>query len=216
MAVKLKKGQGVSLRKDENDLSQVTIGLGWDIAEEKSGGFLGGLFGKKKEEEYDLDVVAFLCAADGKIKNLGDIKDGHPSLLNGDVVFFNSLRHPSGQIWLTGDNRTGAGDGDDEQIIAKLSTVPEQCSKIAFIVQIYQGIERQHNFGKVKNAFIRAVDGKNKEMARFDLSGDATYAPFHSMIFAELEREASGWKFNAIGKPFETDTFVHILRDHYL
>lgn len=217
MAVKLKKGQGVSLRKDENDLSQVTIGLGWDIAEQKSGGLLGGLFGKKKdEEEYDLDVVALLCAADGKVKNLGDIKDGHPSLLNGDVVFFNSMRHPSGQIWLTGDNRTGAGDGDDEQIVALLATVPEHFRKIVFIVQIYQGIQRQQNFGKVKDAFIRAVDGKNKEMARFDLSGDATYAGFHSMIFAELEREAGGWKFNAVGKPFETDSFVHILRDHYL
>lgn len=216
MAVKLKKGQGVSLRKDVYDLSQVTIGLGWDIAEEKSSGFLGGLFGNKQTEDYDLDVVAFLCAADGKVKNLGSVENGHPNLKNGDVVFFNSLRHPSGYIHLTGDNRTGEGDGDDEQIIANLSALPEQYKKIAFIVQIYQGIDRKQHFGKVKNAFIHAVDGKGREMASFDLSGDATYAPHHSMIFAELERESTGWKFQAIGIPFETDTFVHILRDRYL
>jgi len=118
MAISLKKGQGVSLKKSENDLSMVTIGLGWDILEEKSG-FLGGLFAKKPAE-YDLDVVAFLCGADGKVHDLGKIENDRPSLVNGDVVFFNSMRHHSGQIWLTGDNRTGAGEGDDEQIIVSV------------------------------------------------------------------------------------------------
>lgn len=118
MTVSLRKGQGVSLRKNEFDLSSVTIGLGWDINEEKKG-LLGGLFGKK-EEEYDLDVIAFLCNDAGKVTDLGNVENGKPTLVNGDIVFFNSLRHKSGQIWLTGDNRTGAGDGDDEQIIAKL------------------------------------------------------------------------------------------------
>ena len=115
MAVSLKKGHGVSLKKNENDLSMVTIGLGWDIQETKKG-FLGGMFGAK-DAEYDLDVVAFLCGADGKVENLGRDSSGNATLVNGDIIFFNNMRHSSGQIWLTGDNRTGAGDGDDEQII---------------------------------------------------------------------------------------------------
>ncbi len=212
MAVTLKKGQGVSLKKNENDLDTVIIGLGWDVAEEKKG-FLGSLFGKK-EEEYDLDVIAFLCDGNGKVQNLGDQKDGRPTLINGDIVFFNNMRHHSGQIWSTGDNRTGAGDGDDEQLIVKLNGMPEQYKKIVFIVQIYGGAQKGQNFGKVKNAFIRAEDGKGREMLRFDLSGGAQYANCHSMLFAELVREAGGWKFEAIGSPSPADSFVEWLKQY--
>lgn len=212
MAISLKKGQGVSLRKDENDLSQVTIGLGWDVAEEKKG-LLGTMFGKK-EEEYDLDVVAFLCGIDGKVKNLGRDANGQATLKNGDVVFYNHMKHSSGHIWLTGDNRTGAGDGDDEQIIVNLNSLPEEYAKVVFVVQIYKGIENKQNFGKVKNAFIRAVDRKGKEMARFDLSGGEGYSNYCSLLFAELVREANGWKFNAIGTPSPSDTFVEHLKQY--
>lgn len=210
MAVKLKKGQGVSLKKTDYDLSRVTIGLGWDVNEKK------GLFSfLEKTEEYDLDVVAFLLGDNGKVNDLGASKNGKRSLENGDVIFFNNLQHHSGQIWLTGDNRTGAGDGDDEQIVVNLNALPERYAKILFVVQIYEGKQRKQNFSKVKNAFIRAVDAKNKEMVRFDLSGEPGYANFCSLIFAELVREGSGnWKFNAIGTPQETDSFAYILRDY--
>ena len=211
MTVSLRKGQGVSLRKNEFDLSSVTIGLGWDINEEKKG-FLGGIFGKK-EEEYDLDVIAFLCNAAGKVTDLGNVENGKPTLVNGDIVFFNSLRHKSGQIWLTGDNRTGAGDGDDEQIIVKLNSIDPKYEKIVFIVQIYNGEKLQQHFGKVQNAFIRAVDGKNVEMARFDLSGGVAFNGQRSMVFAELVRKSSGWKLNAIGEPSTSDSFVSHLRN---
>lgn len=206
MAISLKKGQGVSLKKSEYDLTTVTIGLGWDIKEEKKG-FLGGLFGKK-EEDYDLDVVAILCGADGKIIDVGYDANGQVTLVGGDVIFYNHMRHKSGCVWLTGDNRTGAGDGDDEQIICKLNELPEQYQKIAFVVQIYKGHEQGQNFGKVQNAFIRAVDSKDKEMARFDLSGGEAFSQYCSMLFAELVREPNGWKFNAIGAPDASDTFV--------
>ncbi|MBK8114744.1 MAG: TerD family protein [Candidatus Accumulibacter sp.] len=212
MAISLKKGQGVSLKKSENDLSMVTIGLGWDILEEKSG-FLGGLFAKKPAE-YDLDVVAFLCGADGKVHDLGKIENDRPSLVNGDVVFFNSMRHHSGHIWLTGDNRTGAGEGDDEQIIVELNELPEKYAKVVFVVQIYKGIENGQSFGKVRNAFIRAVDGKGREMTRFDLSGGAQYVECRSMLFAELVRERDGWKFNAVGAPSQSDTFIEFLKQY--
>ncbi|HCZ13829.1 MAG: TerD family protein [Candidatus Accumulibacter phosphatis] len=212
MAISLKKGQGVSLRKSDNDLSMVTIGLGWDIQEEKTG-FLGGLF-SKKAPDYDLDVAAFLCGSDGKVHDLGAIENGKPSLKNGDVIFYNNLRHHSGQIWLTGDNRTGDGDGDDEQIIVKLNDLPEKYAKLVFIVQIYKGTENGQSFGKVRNAFIRAVDGKGREMTRFDLSGGAQYAECRSMLFAELTRETDGWKFNAIGTPSPSDSFVGFLKQY--
>ena len=194
MSVSLSKGQGVSLKKNEYDLSSVTIGLGWDINEEKKG-FLGGIFGKK--EEYDLDVIAFLCNSAGKVTDLGNVENGKPTLVNGDIIFFNSLRHKSGNIWLTGDNRTGAGDGDDEQIIVRLNSLDAQYEKIVFIVQIYNGEKLQQHFGKVQNAFIRAVDARNIEMARFDLSGGPAFASQRSMVFAELIREATGWKLRA-------------------
>ncbi|AKG69202.1 MULTISPECIES: TerD family protein [Serratia] len=212
MSVSLRKGQSVSLRKNEHDLSSVTIGLGWDINEEKKG-LLGGLFGKK-EPEYDLDVIAFLCNAQGKVADLGDVENGRPSLVNGDIIFFNSLRHKSGHIWLTGDNRTGAGDGDDEQIIAQLNSLDPKYEKIVFIVQIYNGQELKQHFGKVQNAFIRAVDAKNVEMARFDLSGGAAFDGQRSMLFAELVRESTGWKLNAIGEPSESDSFVSHLKNY--
>jgi len=212
MSVSLRKGQGVSLRKNEHDLSSVTIGLGWDINEEKKG-LLGGLFGKK-EPEYDLDVVAFLCDAAGKVTDLGKTENGRPTLVDGDIIFFNSLRHKSGQIWLTGDNRTGEGDGDDEQIIVKLNTLDARYEKIVFIVQIYNGVQLQQHFGKVQNAFIRAVDARNVEMARFDLSGGSAFNHQRSMLFAELVRENTGWKLNAIGEPSESDTFVSHLKSY--
>ena len=208
MGVSLKKGQGISLKKSEHELSQVTIGLGWDIAEQEAG-FFGKILGKKAEE-YDLDAVAFLLDANGKVTDLGE----NQSLKNGDVIFFNSMSHKSGAIWLTGDNRTGAGDGDDEQIIVKLDQLPQQYQKVLFVVQIYKGIENKQDFSKVKNAFIRAVDRTGKEMVRFDLSGDPTYANCRSLVFAELERQGSEWKYTAIGKPYSTDNFVQILREY--
>ncbi len=134
MSVSLSKGQGVSLKKNEYDLSSVTIGLGWDINEEKKG-FLGGIFGKK-EEEYDLDVIAFLCNSAGKVTDLGNVENGKPTLVNGDIIFFNSLRHKSGNIWLTGDNRTGAGDGDDEHNFLVLSVKGIQAHNNLLIVTI--------------------------------------------------------------------------------
>jgi len=212
MAVSLGKGQGISLKKTENNLSQVTIGLGWDIQEQKKG-FLGGLFGGKNAD-YDLDVVAFLVGQNGKVNNLGRDTQGNVTLQNGDVVFFNNQHHSSGHIWLTGDNRTGAGDGDDEQIVVKLNDLGQQYHKVVFVVQIYNGASNQQHFGQVKNAFIRAVDTTGKEMVRFDLSGMGQYDQQRSLLFAELVREPTGWKFNAVGQPSSSDSFVEWLKQY--
>ncbi|WP_332848767.1 TerD family protein [Massilia sp. S19_KUP03_FR1] len=198
MAVSLNKGQGVSLRKADNDLSQVTIGLGWDVAEAK-GGFFGSLFGKQPEE-YDLDAIALVLGADGKMTG--------PQ----DAIFYNAKQHPGGAIWLTGDNRTGEGDGDDEQIIVKLDQVGSQYARILFVVSIYEGKKKQQHFGKVANAYIRAVDGKNQEIARYNISGNSALDGQCSLTFAELVRSNGTWSFNAIGTPHQTDRFVEVMQ----
>jgi tellurium resistance protein TerD len=221
MAISLIKGQTIDLRKndkgDDFDLTTVTLGLGWDV-KQKSSGFLGKLFGGGQEEEYDLDAIAFLLDANGKIADLGrkvKATNGREvDLYEGDVIFFNSMKHPSGHIWLTGDNRTGAGDGDDEQIIVKLNTLDQKYQRILFLVSIYQGRANNQHFGMVENAFIRAVDSKGKEIARYSLSGDSTFNGMYSMTFAELYRKGGSWKFRAIGEPHSTDNFVDLLKKY--
>lgn len=212
MAVSLKKGQGVSLRKDEFDLSCVTIGLGWDVATEKKG-LIKSLF-SRKEAEYDLDAIAFLLGKDGKVHDLGRGENGSVTLVNSDVIFFNNLRHPSGAIWLTGDNRTGAGDGDDEQIIVRLNDLHPRYESIVFVVSIYQGAHNNQSFGSVSNAFIRAVDARGKEVCRYDISAEPSYSHYRSMTFAQVTRQGNGWEFRAIGTPHETDRFVDVLKNY--
>jgi len=220
MAINLVKGQTIDLRKNDKgetfDLSSVTIGLGWDV-KQKGGGFLGKLFGSGEEEEYDLDAIAFLLNAEGKVTNFGrSVQKGNHTInmFGGDVIYFNSMQHPSGNIWLTGDNRTGAGDGDDEQIIVKLNNLSTDYDRILFVVSIYQGKKNHQHFGMVENAFIRAVDRNGKEIARFSLSGDSTFNGTCSMTFAEVYRKDESWKFRAIGEPHTTDNFVDILEKY--
>lgn len=250
MAINLQKGQTIDLRKNEKgesfDLSKVTIGLGWDV-KQKEGGFLGKLFGTNKEEEFDLDVIAFLLDANGKVANLGRdliFSNGNKvGLHGGDIVFFNSMTFPSGSgtssmlfpegsakytmqqkiqqllnsgelIVHTGDNLTGEGEGDDEQIIIKLDSLPSRIEKIVFLVCIYEGIKKNQQFGKVENAFIRACDNNNKEIAKYTLSESPELQNKHSLIFGETYRHNGGWKFRAIGEPLSTDSFVDILKKY--
>jgi len=220
MAINLQKGQTIDLRKNDKgesfDLNTVTIGLGWDV-KQKNSGFLGKLFGGK-EEEYDLDAIAFLLDANGKVANSGrtvrNNNGGQVGFFEGDIIFFNSMKHTSGNIWLTGDNRTGAGDGDDEQIIVKLNALDQKYQKILFLVTIYQGTQNNQHFGMVDNAFIRAVDARGVEIAKFNLSGDASLNGMCSMVFAEAYRKEGEWKFRAIGEPKRTDSFVEILKNY--
>jgi stress response protein SCP2 len=250
MAINLQKGQTIDLRKNDKgesfDLSQVTIGLGWDVKQKESG-FFGKLFGGAKEEEFDLDVIAFLLDSNGKVANLGRdlvFSNGNKvGLHGGDVVFFNSMTYPSGSgtsstlfpegtpkysmeqkikqllnngelIVHTGDNLTGEGDGDDEQIIIKLESLPAKIEKIVFLVSIYQGIQKNQQFGKVENAFIRACDKNNKEIAKYTLSNSSELENKHSLIFGETYRHNDGWKFRAIGEPLYTDNFVEVLKKY--
>jgi len=247
--IPLTKGQTIDLRKNAKgesvyDLSQITVGLGWDVREEKKG-FFGKLLGGGKEEDFDLDAIAFLLDANGFVANLGrdlTFSNGNKvGLHGGDVIFFNSMTFPSGTgtsqmlypqgtskstmaqkvkqllnngelIVHTGDNLTGEGDGDDEQIIVKLNSLPNRIDKILFLVCIYQGQARNQHFGQVDNAFIRACDANGKEIARFSLSNSPEFNGMRSMVFGEMYRHNGEWKFRALGKPESTDNFVQILK----
>ena len=202
MSVSLQKGQKVDLTKGNAGLSRIVVGLGWDEAKpEKKGGLLGGLFGggKNAESAIDCDAMAFLCDESGKIT------------ATSDVVFFNNLTHPSGAVQHMGDNLTGAGEGDDEQIIVNLTAVPAQYSKIVFTVSIYQARQRQQHFGKIENAFIRIVDAAtNQELCKYNLSDN--YNNMTSVIFGEVYRYNGEWKFNAIGSGTTDDGVAEMAR----
>ena len=199
MAITLQKGQGVSLRKDSGyDLSRLTVGLGWDIA--------------PSTPAYDLDAVAFLLDGNGKVRNLGKLgANGRPTLEGGDVVFYNSLTHPSGKVRLSGDNQSGSTSGDAEQIEVALDTLPDTYQQIIFAVAIYQGHERKQSFAGVRRAHIRAVDGKGQEICRYDIGSDPGNHAC-AMTFASVERGTNGWNFNAIGEFHDTDRFIDLLK----
>lgn len=180
MSINLQKGQKVSLSKDNGGLSKVLVGLGWDEVEQKRGLFA------PKPQAIDCDASA-LMLVNGKITD------------KADIIYFGNLKHKTGTVQHLGDNLTGAGDGDDEQIIIDLASVPAQYDRIVMVVNIYQAIQRKQHFGLIQNAFIRIVDGStNTEMCKFNLTED--YSNMTAMIFGEIYRHNGEWKFNAIGQ----------------
>lgn len=185
MSVSLQKGQKISLTKNNDRLNKIIIGLGWD-AKSEGKGFLGGFFGGGSGSNIDCDASAFLLQ-NGKL------------IYKEDVVFFGNLKHLSKAVIHTGDNLTGEGDGDDEQIIVELKNVPATYDKIVIVVNIFRAYERHQHFGMIQNAFIRIVNAEtNKEMCRYNLTDD--YTDCTAMIFGEVYRYNNEWKFNAIGQ----------------
>lgn len=185
MSVSLQKGQKINLSKENAGLSKVVVGLGWDEVKKSSGGFWGSLFGSS-QQAIDCDASAILLK-NGKFTNTAD------------VVYFGNLKHHTGTVVHQGDNLTGAGDGDDEQIIVDLSKVPQEYDRIVFVVNIYQAIKRNQHFGMIQNAFIRLVDARNNnEMCKYNLTDN--YSGMTAMIFGEVYRHNGEWKFNAIGQ----------------
>lgn len=178
MPISLKKGQKVSLTKDNPGLKKVVVGLGWDTNQYDTGG------------DFDLDTAAFLLTDSGKVSK--------PE----DFVFFGNLNHPSGAAQHMGDNLTGAGDGDDEQIKIDLSLVPADITKIEFTVTIYEAEARHQNFGQVNNAFIRIYNEETgEEILRYDLGEDFSIET--AAVFGELYKNNEEWKFNAIGNGYQ-------------
>jgi tellurium resistance protein TerD len=178
VSISLSKGGNVSLTKEAPGLTAVTVGLGWDVRTTTGA-------------DFDLDASALMVDSSNKI-----VSDQH-------FVFFNNLQSPDGSVQHTGDNLTGEGEGDDEQIKVHLDGVPNEVDKIVFAVSIYDAESRGQNFGQVRNAFIRVVNqAGDAEITRYDLSEDASTET--AMVFGELYRNSGEWKFRAVGQGYST------------
>lgn len=190
MSISLQKGQKVNLSKENAGLAKVIVGLGWDEAKKTSGGggrFFATLFGGASATHQAID-----CDASAIMLKNGKFVD------RTDLVYFGNLKHKSGTVNHMGDNLTGEGEGDDEQIVIDLSRVPAEYDKIVIVVNIYQAVQRKQHFGMIENAFIRLVDARNnKEMCKYNLTEN--YSGMTAMIFGEIYRHNGEWKFNAMG-----------------
>jgi len=176
MAVSLSKGGNVSLSKEAPGLTAVTVGLGWD--ERATDG-----------SEFDLDASVFVCGANGSVRS------------DQDFIFYNNTKGVNGAVEHMGDNRSGAGEGDDEQVKVQLDALPADVSKLVFAVTIHDAEARNQNFGMVSNAFIRVVNQAGEsEIVRYDLSEDFSLET--ALIFGEVYRHNDEWKFKAIGQGF--------------
>ena len=184
MGINLQKGQKIDLTKNGGaGLSRIMVGLGWDEAQR------GGFFGRPQPIDCDASVI--LCGANGKVVDSNNI--------NASVVYFGNLKHFSGAIMHMGDNLTGAGEGDDEQIMVDLKAVPNYVEKMVFVVNIYDANVRNQHFGLIRNAFIRIVDlSTNSEICRFNLTEN--YSGMTGLIVGEIYRRNGEWKFNAVGQ----------------
>ena len=177
MPVSLSKGGNVSLSKEAPGLSNIVIGLGWDTRSTDG-------------SDFDLDASMFVLKEDNKVR--GD----------SDFIFYNNKTGADGAVEHLGDNLTGEGEGDDEQIKVNLNAVPQDVANLAVGVTIHEADTRRQNFGMVSNAFIRVINGAdNSEIARYDLSEDASTET--AMVFGEVYRRGSEWKFKAVGQGFQ-------------
>lgn len=187
MVVNLQKGQKTDLTKGNAGLSKIVVGLGWDT--NKYDG----------QADFDLDASAFLLDANGKALIKTDSNGRVTS--DSDMVFYGNLKHISESVAHTGDNLTGEGEGDDEQIKVDLSKVPSDVEAIAFTVTIYDASNRKQNFGQVSNAFVRIFNEENnEELIRYDLGED--YSVETALVVGKLYRKDGEWKFEAIGSGY--------------
>ncbi len=178
MPINLSKGQKVDLTKKNPGLKNIMVGLGWDVNAFDSGA------------DFDLDAAAFMLGSNGKCPT------------EKEFIFYGNLEHASGAVKHMGDNLTGEGEGDDEQIEVKLPDIPSDVERIAFTVTIYDSDVRRQNFGQVSNSFIRIVDmATDTELIRYDLGEDFSIET--AVVVGELYRHNGEWKFNAIGSGFQ-------------
>lgn len=178
MAISLQKGQKVDLTKTNPGLTKIIIGLGWDVNKYDGG------------KEFDLDASAFLLNPEGKVSD------------DKNFVFFNNPKSVDGSVTHTGDNRSGAGEGDDEQIKVDLTSVATSVAKISFGITIHEAKERNQNFGQVSNAYVRVLnEASGEELIRYDLGED--FSVETAVVVGELYRNNADWKFNAIGSGYQ-------------
>ena len=199
MGINLQKGQRISLSKEAPGLTKLMCGLGWDVAKRSGGGLFGAF---SNTPDCDLDASVICLDKNDKVNG------------QANVIYFGNLAHKSGAITHLGDNLTGAGDGDDEQIIVDLARMPPDIAKLVFTVNIYQCIARKQDFGQVQNAFVRLVNmSDNKEVARYNLSG-SEYKGMTGMLMAEIYRHNNEWKMGAIGNGVKVNGLEELVNSY--
>ncbi|WP_372660576.1 TerD family protein [Cohnella sp.] len=190
MSISLSKGQKIDLTKTNPGLTKVVVGLGWDTNKYDGG------------KDFDLDASIFCLNAAGKA---GSEKD---------FIFYNNTKNANGSVVHTGDNLTGEGDGDDEQVKVNLTAVPPEVEKIAFCITIHEAAERSQNFGQVTNAFVRVVnEDSGAEIIRYDLGED--FSVETAVVVGELYRHGGEWKFNAVGSGYK-EGLTGLVKDYGL
>jgi stress response protein SCP2 len=200
MAINLQKGQRVDLTKSNPGLSRILVGLGWDPVKSGGGGFLGSLFGSSTPN-IDCDASVLMLGENDRLQN------------NTDVVYFGNLKSRDGSVQHSGDNLTGDGDGDDEQIFVDLSKVPANIHKLVFVVNIYDAVKRRQHFGMIQNAFIRIVNPSNNQaMLHYNLTDD--YSGKTCLIAGEIYRHGTEWKFAAIGNGTNAASLGEVVRSY--
>lgn len=199
MAIVLQKGQRIDLTKGNPSLEQLVVGLGWDPIDQKRGGLLGGLF-SGGGTDMDIDASVIMLRDDYFTRNE-------------DLIYFGNLTSKCGGVKHTGDNLTGEGDGDDEQVIVQLSRIPQDINRLIFVVNIYDCVKRKQDFGQVENAYIRVLNNQNQqELLKFNLSDN--YQGLTSLTVAEIYRHGNEWKFAAIGSGSKDAGLTQMLQ-HY-
>ncbi|MGV2912464.1 TerD family protein [Bacillus safensis] len=199
MAITLEKGQHIDLTKGKTGLTNILVGLGWDPVSQ-GGGFLGKLFGGGGGADVDCDASVLMLKNDKFTENK-------------DLIYFGNLKSKCGSVEHTGDNLTGEGDGDDEQVLVNLSKVPGNVNKLVFVVNIYDALRRNQHFGMIQNAYIRIVDrSNNQELVKYNLKDD--YAGKTSLIVGELYRHENEWKFAALGNGTNDAKLADITRNY--
>lgn len=200
--INLQKGQKIDLTKSNPGLAKIMIGLGWDPVKSGGGGFLSGLLGGGGGANIDCDASCYLLDANHKLTR------------KENLVYFGRVTSLCGSVRHSGDNLTGDGDGDDEQIVVDLTRVPADVHRLVFVVNIFQCVQRKQHFGMIKNAFIRAVNAaNNQEICKFSLSEG--YDGKTALILGELYRHNGEWKFAATGEA-TTDTGLETLTRRFL
>lgn len=204
MAINLQKGQRVDLTKGNPGLSKIMVGLGWDPVQKSGGGggLFGGLFGGGGSgANVDCDASVIMLGANDKLQN------------NNDVIYFGNLKSKDGSVTHSGDNLTGDGDGDDEQVSIELDRVPGHVEKLVFVVNIYDAVKRKQHFGMIRNAFIRVVNpNNNQELIKYNLTED--YSGKTSLIVGEIYRHGTEWKFAAVGTGTNASGLSEVVRSY--
>ncbi|OIK15418.1 stress protein [Bacillus sp. MUM 116] len=200
MAINLQKGQRVDLTKSNPGLTKILVGLGWDPVKTGGGGLFGSLFGGGgSSANVDCDASVIMLGENDKLQN------------NNDVVYFGNLKSRDGSVQHTGDNLTGDGDGDDEQIIIDLSRVPANIQKLVFVVNIYDAVKRKQHFGMIQNAFIRIENSSNHtELLHYSLTDN--YSGKTCLVVGEIYRHGSEWKFGAVGNGTNAGSLGEVVR----